>query len=153
MNFSSVIKQEISDLKRENTLTTMSPISSCEVQSSGYNDSCDSLNSQLFDDHNYCPVQNSKEYDQLVTLDLRTHIIFKLAQAVFPEAGILSWSYPRLHELMTYAQIIEQNYYIMSNSRKQYYELIADAIHKLKYDIEVKQQKRMEAITRSQTMS
>ena len=50
------------------------------------------------------PIQNTKDWHTTVTVDLRTNIVYKLVQAIFPTQNPQDMMDERLHNVVSYAK-------------------------------------------------
>ena len=81
---------------------------------------------------------STKEWHNSVTADMRSLLVHKLAQAICPRR-----IRPQdLNNLVSYARMVEADFYDAANSNSQYYHLLAEKIYKIQKEQEKNRARR-----------
>ena len=81
---------------------------------------------------------STKEWHTSVTADMRSLLVHKLVQAICPRR-----INPRdLNNLVSYARMVEADFYDTANSNSHYYHLLAEKIYKIQKEQEKNRARR-----------
>ena len=81
---------------------------------------------------------STKEWHTSVTADMRSLLVHKLVQAICPRR-----INPRdLNNLVSYARMVEADFYDSANSNSHYYHLLAEKIYKIQREQEKNRARR-----------
>lgn len=89
-------------------------------------------------------VTATKDWHSSVTCDLRNHLIHKLVQGMSPNLPADHSYETRWENLVALAKESERDFYIMADSRAEYYNLVAEKIYKMQRESEENCEKRRE---------
>lgn len=89
------------------------------------------------------PVEETKEWQRVMTLDIRNYLVRKLFNVIFANRNPVTF-FNRLNNLVCYVKKLELDLYEMANSRLEYYNLLGEKIYKIQKEMNEKRQNRTE---------
>ncbi|XP_062588701.1 uncharacterized protein LOC134250361 [Saccostrea cucullata] len=91
---------------------------------------------------------DSKEWHQSLTQDLRKHHVYLISKAIFPShINPAFLEDERMNNLVAYARKVEGDMHDTANSREEYYDLLAERIHKIQKYLEERRLNRIQQST------
>lgn len=87
-------------------------------------------------------VRSTKEWHKSMQPELRIHLVQKMVQVIFPTTNPAVMLDKRMHDLITYAEKVEDNFYEMAKSKPEYYQLLVEKIFKIRNDLAEKRLQR-----------
>ncbi|XP_071483868.1 histone acetyltransferase p300-like [Diadema antillarum] len=88
----------------------------------------------------------SQPWHASIPLKLRTHIVCKLVQAIFPSPDQVALQDRRMANLVNYARKVEKDKFEQATNKEEYYHLIAEKIYKIRIVLEERRQRRLAEI-------
>lgn len=87
-------------------------------------------------------AQSTKEWHKSMQPELRIQLVQKMVQVIFPTTNPAVMLDKRMHDLITYAEKVEDNFYEMANSKPEYYQMLVEKIFKIRNDLAEKRLQR-----------
>lgn len=89
------------------------------------------------------PVTTTKDWQNLITQDLRSHCMQKLVKAISPNLDPVSMLDDRNQNLISYAKTVERDLFELANCRSEYYHFLAEKIYLLKKELDERRRQRL----------
>ncbi|TRY73669.1 hypothetical protein TCAL_01880 [Tigriopus californicus] len=91
------------------------------------------------------PMPSTKEWQFSVAIDLRNHLVAQIVHSIYPMDIPETAIDEHLQHLIAHAKYIESDSFNEAASRVDYYQTVANKIHKIRKGLEARSQERQAA--------